>query len=149
MRDNRDFAMWRALNVETIAHFDRQDEHIFVREEELSLLARRERKDEEASWTAYMEAQGKIPPSQQPSAKSRRLSEDNEDNDDTPSAYAAGKIMEGWCAEEENQRIIRIEVSQRRTYLAQLRQGTGSSADRPVPQESATGAPCAQNQLEP
>jgi hypothetical protein len=121
MRDNRDFALWRTLNVENIARFDRHGEHIFVREKELSLLARRERKDEEASWTAYMEAQGNIPPSQQPSAKSWRLSEDNEDNDDTPSAYAAGRIMEGCCAEEENQRMIRIEVSQRRKYLAQLR----------------------------
>ncbi len=109
---SRDFALWRTFNVEDIAYFDRQDEHIFVREEECALLAHRGRKGEEASWEAYSQVQVEAPPSPPPSAKSRRL-EENEDSDngnDTSCAIAAGKIMEGWYAREEELRVTRSKL---------------------------------------
>ncbi len=48
MKESRDFALWRTLNVENNAYFDRQDEQaymlIFVKEEECALPAHRGRK---------------------------------------------------------------------------------------------------------
>ena len=101
---------------------------IFVKEEECALLAHRRRKGEEASWETYSQAQVETPPSPPPSAKSQRPKE-NEDSDNgnvTSCVIAAGKIMEGWNAREEELRMTRIEVARRRKDLGQAVRGRGA-----------------------
>ena len=120
------------MNVVNNEYFDLQEKEeacleITVTEEENWLLAHRGRRGDEESWSNYSLSIAEAPPSPPPSAQIRKLGDQVDDSaaaarsDDSNGATQAvvDKVMHGWMTHEEELRLVREEIVQRRRDLGQ------------------------------